>query len=221
ALIKSSLNSDEWMDYENIGATNARFTARIKSDRIDAYIAAISQNNEVSYYEKTATDISLQYQSKEAQIESYQSELARLNELFEDATVSEMIQLNTRIAQITLAVNTLQGSINQFDSLVDYSEVTIRLYKNGTQPVTLPFGEKLNDVFIGAWKALGVFFAGLLIVLTAVFPFAVVFVPIGVGVFFLVRFIKKKRLASGKATAPNNKLFSSKTKPDTNDTDKK
>ncbi len=201
-LIKSSLNADEWMDYESVSSSYARFDARVKSDRIDEYITAISEGSRVASYSKTATDISLNYANKEALIASLEAERTRLNELYSTAAINEMIQINTRLSQIDLEISRLQGELNSYDSLIEYSKVTVYLYQKGTIAASLPFGERLNTIFINAWKALGAFFAAIIIALTAIFPFVVVLGPIAVGIFFLVRFIKARR--NKKISAANN-----------------
>lgn len=193
--IKKSLAADEWMDYESISSTYARFVARVKSDRIDEYVADISEDNNVRSYEKSARDVSLNYQDKEAQITALETERGRLIELIEEASVEEMILINTRLAQITLEINTLQGDLNRYDSLIDYSEITIILYEKSAAPEQVAFGARLGNIFKGAWVALGAFFAAIVIALTAAFPFIVVLGPVGVGIFFLTKFIKRKKKA--------------------------
>lgn len=212
SLIRASMDEGEWMDYESVNDTYARFTARIRSDRLDEYLAAISVGNTVNDYDKTATDISLNYADNEAQITSLEAERARLNELYETASTSDMIQINSRLSQIALEINRLQGLLNEYDSLVDYSEVFIRLYSKNSPEVSLPFGEKLNSVFISAWHALGALFKGILVALTAIFPFLVVLGPIAVGIYFLVKFLKKRK--AEKAITNNN----NNAKPNTNTT---
>jgi hypothetical protein len=217
ATIKSSLEEGEWMDYESVGESYARFTARVKSDRIDAYIASISEDNEVEDYEKTATDISLNYADKEATVDALEAERARLVILIDDATIAEIIQINTRISEIDLEITRLQGLLNEYDSLIDYSEINIKLYAADSPEAKLPFGEKLNGIFISAWEALGAFFQGIVIAVTAMFPFLITLGPIVVGIFFLVRYLKKRKGKALTAKAKPGNPASPKTEDKTTD----
>jgi hypothetical protein len=206
-IIKSNINEDEWLDKESISDDYASFIIRVKSDRLDAFMTAISSSGEVSNYTKVATDISLDYQDTSNQITSLETERARLVELYASAsTTADIITINTRISEIDLELGTLQGTLNSYDSLIDYSEVTLSIRETSTG-TELSFGQRISNMFESAWIALGDFFEWVFLALVAIFPFAVVFVPIGVGIYFLIKYIKKKKKAklSKKPVIPTEK----------------
>jgi hypothetical protein len=107
----------------------------------------------------------------------------------------EIITINTRINQIDLSLRTLRGELAVLDHRADYSVVTISVWMRNTgSPLEeRTFGENVSNVFGGSWSALGAFFRGIVYVIVAIFPFLLVIgVPVATGVFFLVKYGKRK-----------------------------
>ena len=190
--LKSSVNNDEWFDYEHIRETQASFKIRIKSDRLDEFVQSLDDSFEVSYYSKTGEDISLDYLDTTNRIAALEAQYDRLLELYENASLDEMIIINARLGEIETELLTLRGTLNTFDSLVDYSIVNITIYQ--TQVITKsPFFNRLFTSFGNGFNALIAFFDGLLMVLATILPFAIIFVPTGYGVFYLIKKRKRKK----------------------------
>jgi len=205
-LIKNNVNNDEWFDKESVSNGTAYFTVRVKSERIDAFMASIAKECTITNYNKTATDISMTYQDTENRIASLEAETARLNVLYESASISEMITINKRLSEINLQLGSLNGTLNRYDSQIEYSEVTLTIREEATPAAKLSFGQRLGNLFKNAWKALGTFLQWILFAIVAIFPFVIVIGPISVGIYFLVRFInkkKKKKLITGNDNNPN------------------
>lgn len=190
--LKANMENDEWTDEESIYESYATLIIRIKSDRLDAFITFIRNQGNMKNYSKTATDVSLAYQDTTHLLDAYLAEKSRLLVLYEEANMTEILQINQRIAQIDLEVARLQGILNEYDSLVDYSTVTLRLYEVNEGPFR-SFGSRLGTAFLGGWQAVAYFFEGFVIVLAAIAPFALVFSPIVVGIFFFTKYRKKKK----------------------------
>lgn len=191
SFLQSIMQSDEWMDKEVRGEQVYVFDARIKTERLDLFLNALNGEFELMTYQKVGTDISLQYQNMSNRVLALQTQLDRLLVLYESASLSDMIVINREISEIEVELAQLQGSLNQFDSLVEYSEVHIRLY--GEALITRsPFFNRLWTTFIAGWGAVVDVFDGLFIVLAAVFPFAVVFG--GPAAFIFIRAKRKRRM---------------------------
>lgn len=189
--LKSSVNSDEWFDYENIRDRQATFKIRIKSDRLDDFIENIDDSFEVSFYSKTGQDITLQYLDTTNRIAALQAQYDRLVELYENASLNEMITINSRLGEIETELLELEGTLNTFDSLVDYSEVEVTIYQT-TAASRSPFFNRLLNSFINGVNAVIAFFDFVLIALATVLPFAIVIVPSGLGIYFIVKKRKSK-----------------------------
>lgn len=192
-IIKENLQDDEWFDEERVSESSAYFVVRVKSARIDNFINAISESGKISNFEKRAIDVSLSYQDTTNQIASYEAERERLVELFEEATISDMIYINTRISQIDKELSVLKGTLAQYDSLIEYSEITLYLYQVGTLDDE-SFGSKIKNAFFGGWNALITFIKFVIIGVVAIFPFLVLFSVVGLGIYFPAKIYKKRQI---------------------------
>ncbi|MBU1094170.1 MAG: DUF4349 domain-containing protein [Firmicutes bacterium] len=180
--IRLLLEADEWFDSENVSEYSGYLTVRVKTENLDDVIAAIKSTYDVTNYSKSATDISLEYQSTEHKIESYQAERAQLVILYAGASLSDMITINSRIAEIDLELGELEGTLSSFDSLVDYSKITLSIRLDNVVS-RLPFGTRIVDGFVNGFNGLISFFDGLIIIIVTLIPFAVVFIPGGYGIY--------------------------------------
>lgn len=202
STIRSNLESDEWFDYESIQTTSATFKVRIKTDRLDAFVTSIKGTRTLSYYSKVGTDVSLQYQSAADKILNYQAQYARLLELYENASLSDMIVINQQLSLLEVNIAKEQGILNQFDSLADYSEVTITLYASALQTQS-PFINRLGSAFVSGFEGLLWFFDRIMIAAATILPFVIVFVPSGFGIYYLTRYFNRQSQRS-KKNNPNN-----------------
>ena len=194
-FVEGLLLEDEWFDQENIYDSSAFFVFRVKTDRLDTFINQIKAEYTLTSYSKTATDISLNYQDTANRITGYQEERARLIVLYESASLTDMITINTRISQIDIELGELMGTMNEFDSLVDYSRVELSIRRSHVSN-TLSFGARLINGFVNGFFSLVSFFDGLLIVIVTLIPWAVVLVPSGYGIYILAhkRTLKLEKL---------------------------
>lgn len=189
--LSSRLESDEWFDQETITESQAYYVIRIKTDRLDAFIKGIKDDYAINRYEKSGTDISLQYQDKANRILAIEAQIERLNDLYATASLSDMIVINQQLSTLEVELQRLNGEILVFDSLVDYSEVHLTVY--GSLIVTeSPFFNRLGHAFLTGFSAFVGFLDGLVIVIATVLPFAIVFGGGGLGVVYLVKRHNKK-----------------------------
>lgn len=201
--IKKSLQADEWMDSESITRTTIYLTIRVKSSRLDEFVNSFSNYGEVGNYNKESKDISLTYQNYENRVASLEAERARLNELYETASMNDMIQINRRISEIDLEIGQLTGELNKFDSLSDYSEVYLRIYEH--EIIKEPsFGGAIGNAFRDGWDAVVSILKFLVIALSALTPFLVIFVPVGGGLYFILKYNKKRKVKDNTINEKNN-----------------
>ena len=198
ATLKTLVNSDEWFDLEEIGSTSATFTVRIKTERLDEFTSQLKENFQVRSFTKQGKDISLQYQDKTNRIASIHLQITRLQELYAEASLSDMIIINQQLSDLEVELLNLEGELSLFDSLVEYSEVNISFY--GSLVVTRsPFFNRLANGFVNGGKAVLMLLDGLAIVLVHIAPFALVFGPIGFGIYyFRKKYISKKKPKTDK-----------------------
>ncbi len=201
ATIKKNLNDDEWLDLEEIYEQDAHLVIRVKSSRLDSYLNTIFKDNDVSNFQKRATDISQKYQDKSDLILTYEKERDRLLELYENASFSEVLSISNRLSQIEIEIRKLQGELNKFDSLVDYSTITLDITTDEVND-EVSFGSRVKNAFTSGYHALIDFFEVIVIIVVALTPWLVVIVPLGLVIYWLRKRYKAKQTAK---ETPTNK----------------
>jgi len=133
-IVEKSLEAGEWFDSVSYSDGNARFRARVKTERLDEYISGISSSvgaDNINSYRRTATDVSLDYYNKQGQIDALETEHARLLVIMAEptTTISDLILINTRLSQVEYELQKVNGELNKFDSQLEYSTVDITIEK--------------------------------------------------------------------------------------------
>lgn len=204
--IRAAMNADEWFDSETISSTYAYFVARVKTDHLETFLAEITADisADAMSMEKYATDISLSYQSKEDQILALNEEKALLTQYLTDETISASYAI-TRLTEINTEIRRLNDELSSYDSLIEYSTVTIRLNRTSA-PTTPPgYGERASGTLSSAWEALGKFFQFLGLAAIAILPWLIVIVPLSAIVILVIRF-RKRQKPFHKIPRKSNKL---------------
>lgn len=196
--------SDEWFDYESISKRSATFILRIKTERLDDVLTTLKSEHQVSSSQKEARDISLDYQDKSDRIAALVIQRDRLLELYEEATLTEMITINQQLSSIEIQIAQLQGTLNEFDSLADYSEVKIYVHQSSIASKA-PFFPRVGLAFENGLRAVVSILDGLVIGIVTFFPIAVVFVPVGYGIFRLNKVIKRRMKSKKHNEEPKEK----------------
>jgi len=196
AFLKAQLQTDEWFDREVLTSGYHSYVIRVKTERLDAFITTLHDEFALRSYEKIGTDISLEYQDTSNRIISLQTQLARLLVLYESATLAEMLVINEQISDIEVELAELDGTLSEFDSLAEYSEVALIFY-GGTVVTQSPFFNRLGNAVWDGILGLLDFFDTLFIAFATILPFLIVFGGIGIIVWRVIKKRKaKKQLAA-------------------------
>ena len=186
--ITNAKRTDEWFESMNISSSSATIVVRVKSDRVEQFKEALGNIGTISNYKLKATDVSLDYAGTQEQIAAYEAERARLIALYENASISDMIEINRRIGEIDTKLQRLNRQKNEYDSLIYYSSFTINLY--GEEVVkSQNFVTKIKNAFLGGLKVFVTFWQYVFLAILAILPFAAVIV----AGFFIYKTIKKRK----------------------------
>ncbi|MDR2635022.1 MAG: DUF4349 domain-containing protein [Clostridiales bacterium] len=183
----------EYVEYQTVNDERAYFTVRVKSDRIDEFMAAVAEGGEIYDFSKNAQDISLNYANNEAELELVMAQYTRLAELAQGASVADLILIEARKVELEAKIKNLQSIKNNYDSRVEFSSIRISVSYDPPKVSEPAFGERIATLFADAWKALGSVFVWLFYALIAVFPFALVIVPVTIGIIILIKYLKAKK----------------------------
>lgn len=194
--INGAKQPDEWFESMNVTNENARVIIRIKSDRIDQFKETLAEIGTIINYNLKASDISLDYSGTTEQIASFEAERARLLVLYENASISQMIDINKRIGEIDSELRRLNRKKNEYDSLIEYSSITININTKEEIKGETSFWSKAKNAFVGGFNVFAAFWQYVLIVILAILPFAVIIVVS----MFIYRKVKKNKIIK------NNKI---------------
>lgn len=170
------LQTDEWILSQSINEDYARLVLKIDASRLSDFIALLREDFEVTSVDISAEDITKIYQDTESEIATYEAERTRLLELYESASLSDMITINSRISSIDQALNELRNDQEERETDIQYSTLNIFIRESHVFEA-LPFSEEVSDAFSSGLNALVGFFQGIIIVFVVLIPWMILIVP--------------------------------------------
>ena len=174
----------------------AYYVLRIPQQKLSELKSEAEQIGSVLNLTLTTENITAQYFDKESRLKSLRTQETRLLEMLEKAdTMADMIELEQALADVTYKIEQLTGELQQYDSLVDYSTVTIHLYEvlKSTEKTEIPvtLGDQIADKFQRSLRAIGNFGEVLLINLIGGSPILILLLVIAAILFFIIKLILK------------------------------
>ena len=139
------------------GYRSGSYTIRVPSDQFQNLLTQVGQLCHVVRQEEGSQNISTQYYDTESRLATQRTKLERLQTLLSQAeTMEDIITIESAISDTELAIEQLTGTLRQYDSLVDFSTVTISLqevYKlsNVEEPATT-FTSRLGQALAAGWN---------------------------------------------------------------------
>jgi hypothetical protein len=185
-------------DWQDSGRT-AELTVRIPSDKFDSFMEMLKGMGENLSSSVSGQDISLQYYDTETRLRTLRARQERLIELLAQAADPEdIIEIDRELSNVQTDIDLLEGSLRDYDSLVNFSTVTISLREvNEITRVTSSddsIGTRIKNGFYSVLNVLADIGEGLLIVIIAGSPIIVPLAAIIVLIVFLVRRSNRKHL---------------------------
>ncbi|MDQ3405578.1 MAG: DUF4349 domain-containing protein [Actinomycetota bacterium] len=177
---------------EDIRESSARMTLHVPSDRLDRVVEDLSKGDigKIQSRNQTAQDVTEQLVDVESRIQTQRVSLERVRALLgRAAEIDEIVKLE---AEVTRRESDLESLLKRRETLagsVAMSTVTLRISRDGAQPVV----EEDDDSFLGGlaagWSAFMSAGGFVLRVIGAVLPFAVV---LGVPGVLLYRWWRRR-----------------------------
>lgn len=175
------------------GLRTAYLTLRIPQSALDAYIAGTEGLGRITSRSESAQDVTESYQDTAARLETQKALMARLQALItESADLSDLLELESQIADTQYQIDRLQSSLNSTDRQVSYSTVNITLKEKKTVELTdttVSLGDRIKSAIVTGINALESFLADMLVFLVAALPF----IAIVAVVVIAVKIIRKRR----------------------------
>lgn len=175
------------------GLRTAYLTLRVPQDALDSYLAGTEGLGRITSRSESAQDVTESYQDTAARLETQKALMARLQALItESADLSDLLELESQIADTQYQIDRLQASLNSTDRQVSYSTVNITLKEEKTVELTdttVSLGDRIKSAIVTGVNALESFLADMLVFLVAALPF----IAIVAVVVIAVKIIRKRR----------------------------
>ena len=193
--ISNSSVSGSSMTENKTEQKSARYTVRVPSQSVDAYVALISERCNVITSNLTTEDITESYYGIQAQIDSLVIQEQNLIEMLEKAdNLYDMITLDDKLSEVRAKINSLNYQLQNMDKSANYSYVYISLkevaeYQVSEKTYWQEFGDAVVDSMTNFTDVLGT----LLIVFVWVFPFISVIAVVAIIIAISANRSKRKK----------------------------
>lgn len=207
--IQDSYRSGDSINYDNLHYAN--YTFRIPSSRLDDFRTGAETVGTVTSVSTSSENITEKYYDIEARLASLRTQEERLLALMEKSeTLADVIELEQALADVTYEIESLTGSLRKYDSLVDYSTVTVRLSEvvkySETPVVTRTLWDRMSNRFKNSLRGIVDFGEDLLVGFVGSLPVLVLLgVLFCIGYFPARAIMRKLKKAKAPAAAEEKK----------------
>lgn len=154
----------------------ASLTLRIPVEKLDELLAGAEGYGRVINRTETAEDVTESYQDTAARLATQQAKMERLQALMNDtASLSDLLELESAIADTQYTIDSLQSRLNSTDSQVNYATVDVSLREeSAAEAVTTrekSLGERVLAGLQTGWETFAGFMKDMVVFLSAALPY--------------------------------------------------
>lgn len=171
---------------------SASFKLRIPQSRFEDFLLEFGNIGNIILNRSGGDDITFRYYDNEARLKTLEIQEDRLLEILKKAEkVEDIIELERELSDIRYEIENLTGTLKKWDDLISYATLDVQLYevqeiKEGMpNPTTL--GQRIENSFSSSIDALVEIAKGFLVLIAALAPFIVIFVPILGVIIYIIR----------------------------------
>ncbi|MHB1341609.1 MAG: DUF4349 domain-containing protein [Coriobacteriia bacterium] len=179
-------------------ALSGWITVRVPVEKFDAFVTDVSKLGTVKYQAESSDDVTQEHVDMKARLDNLRAEEKRLREFFDKAkNVNEMLAIEQELSRVRGEIESLDAQVQYLERQAAMATVTIDL----SEPADIirpegedwGFGDAVTTGFRGAAVAIKI----LIVVIIALAPY----IALGAGLFYLIRFIVRRRRAARVARA--------------------
>ncbi|WP_208586012.1 DUF4349 domain-containing protein [Gracilibacillus suaedae] len=177
-----------------------RMTIRIPAGQFQDFIAIV-ENGDLKILNKSVSgeDVTEQYVDLTSRLESKEVVEKRLLAFMEEAEKTEdLLKISNDLADVQEDIEQLTGKINYLENQSDYATIDIELTERrvdmpSVQDESLSTWEKTQDQFLKSIQAILSIASGLFVFLVGNAPIIILFLIIGLVVYFVIKNTIQKR----------------------------
>lgn len=175
------------------GLRTAYLTLRIPQSALDEYLAGTENLGRVTSRSESARDVTASYQDTRTRLNTQLALMERLQALItESGDLSDLLALESQIADTQYQIDTLQSALNSTDRQVSYSTVSVTLREEKNVELTdasVSFWDRIvSAIRVGLESFIG-FLGDMVVFLVAALPYiAIVMITV-----IIIKLIKKRR----------------------------
>ncbi|MDD3213500.1 MAG: DUF4349 domain-containing protein [Eubacteriales bacterium] len=185
----------------------AYYSLRIPSDKLDAFLNGLEGIGRITSRNETATDMTTQYNDTEMRLNTQQDKMTRLRELLKKADdVSDLLEIESEIADTQYQIDRLQSSLRTIDRNVDNSSVSVTIREQSdretAEATELTLWQRLESGFQASIQGIGQFFQNMLVFIAILLPVLVPLAVVIVVVWLIVRARRRNPKTTGSDDLP-------------------
>ena len=168
---------------------------RVPSEKLDEFLARMDGAGRVTSRSETTTDMTVQYSDNQARLDTLYQKRDRLNELLVKAeNVSDLIEIESAIADTQYQIESYETSQRSIDRQVDMSAVTVTLVEEeqAADNPELTLGQRIRAGFIASINGLAELGRNIIVFIVMAAPVAVPLAAIWI-VWRMVRKMRRNR----------------------------
>lgn len=173
------------------GLRTAYLTLRIPQDGLDTYLAGTEGLGRITSRSESANDVTASYQDTQTRLNTQLALMERLQALItESGDLSDLLALESQIADTQYQIDRLQSSLNATDRQVTYSTVNVTLKEEKTVELTdttVSFGERILSAVQVGWEAFTGFLGDMVVFLVAALPFMAIVAVVVIAIKLIRR----------------------------------
>ena len=199
ALESACLGQGGWIESssENTnsysGLRTAWLTLRVPQEALDTFLDGTEGLGRITSRNESAEDVTASYQDTQTRLNTQLALMARLQALItESGDLSDLLALESQIADTQYQIDSLQTSLNRTDRQVSYATVTITLQEEKVAELTdttVSFGDRIVSAVRVGLESLTGFLEDMVVFLVAALPF----IAIVTVVVVVIKLIKRRK----------------------------
>ncbi len=193
--LESNLSGQKPEAYGDSGR-RLNITLRIPAEKASEFVSGVKELGELNSLRDYTDDVTDEYYDVDTRLSVLKEQLERLRAIMvETDNLSDIIELENRISEVMLEIESLTGTLKRYDALIDYT--TVYIYIRETNSITGPaatktVGERISNGFTESLNGVGVFFVNAFVWFVSNLPTIFVVAAIVAVVIIIARPIRKR-----------------------------